>query len=735
MSNATPSLAAADKAPASGQNPFSAPSPLPFNYPQFDRIRDSDFGPAFDAGMAEQLAEIRAIVDNPNPPSFENTLVALEKSGQMLKRARTVFHILVSADTNETRNRLRNEYAPRFATHADAINLDARLFARIKALYDKRAEHGLDPESLRLLERHYADFVRVGANLSPTDKEKLKAYNSELATLTAQFDQNILDEANDSAVVVDDVRQLDGLTAAQISAAADEATARGQPGKYVLSLLNTTGQPPLAQLSWRPLRQRLHEASVARGSRGGRFDNTALISRIVKLRAERAALLGFANHAACKLQDQTARTAEAVNSLLGQLAPPALANARREAAELQQVVDREGGGFQLQPWDWDFYSEKLRAEKYAFDESLLSEYLELWNVIENGVFHAANLLYGLTFKRRTDLPVYEPSVRTYQVFDANGNELALFIADMYARKSKNGGAWMDEYVSQSRLLGTRPVIANHLNVPKPPPGEPALLTWDEVIAAFHEFGHALHGMLSDVNYPYFAGTAVSRDFVEYPSQFNEMWADWPTVLKHYARHHRTGEPLPQALLDKVMASAKFNQGFASTEYLAAALLDQEWHQIAPDEAPAPEGVMDFAQQALRAHGVEYRQVPPRYHTPYFRHIMAGTEGYDAGYYAYIWAEVLDADTREWFRRNGGATRANGQRYRDFILSRGGSVDAMELYRDFAGHEPRIEPLLDMRGLAESPTLQRNRAPARTEPEAAGTPRAQESPVPTYSRDE
>ncbi len=704
MSTATSSLAPPDQVPHPETNPFSAPSPLPFNYPQFDRIRDSDFAPAFDAGMAEQLAEIRAITDNPAPPGFENTLVALEHSGQMLRRARTVFHILAGADTNEARNRLRNEYAPRFAAHADAIHLNAGLFARIKALHDRREELGLDPESLRLLERYYADFARAGANVSPADKQRLKTYNTELASLTARFGQNVLDEANESAVLVDDVRQLDGLTPSQIAAAAEEAAVRGQPGKYVLTLLNTTGQPAQSQLSCRPLRQRVYEASVSRGSRGGRYDNTALVTRIVRLRAERAALLGFANHAAWKLQDQTARTVEAVNRMLGRLAPAALANARREAGELQQVIDREGGGFQLQAWDWDFYSEKIRAEEFAFDESQLRPYLELWSVIENGVFHAANLLYGLTFRRRTDLPVYEPGVRTYQVFDADGSELALFIADMYARKSKNGGAWMDEYVSQSKLLGTRPVVANHMNVPRPAPGEPALLTWDEVITAFHEFGHALHGMFSDVKYPYFAGTNVPRDFVEYPSQFNEMWADWPTVLKHYARHHVTGEPLPQELLDKVVAAAKFNQGFASTEYLAAALLDQQWHQIGAGEVPPPEGVMAFARQALEVRGANCAQVPPRYHTPYFRHIMAGADGYDAGYYAYIWAEVLDADTREWFRHNGGATRANGQRYRELILSRGGSVDAMTLYRDFAGHEPRIEPLLNKRGLAGGPTL-------------------------------
>jgi peptidyl-dipeptidase Dcp len=680
-------------------NPFAAPSPLPFNYPQFDRVKDSDFAPAFDAGMAGELAEVRQIADNPEPPTFDNTLVALEKSGQLLNRARTFFDLLVSADTNDARNQLRDEYAPRFAAHQDEIHLDSRLFARIDKLYARRADLGLDPESLRLLERYHADFVHAGAKLSAADKEKLKAINTELASLTTRFGQNILDEVNDSAVVVDDVKQLDGLSDAQIAAAADEAQSRGLAGKYVLTLLNTTGQPPETQLTYRPLRQRLYEASIARGSRGGPFDNTGLVSRIVKLRAEQAALLGFANHAAYKLEDQTAKTPEAVNAMLRQLAPPAVANAKREAAELQEVIDREGGNFKLAAWDWDFYSEKVRAQKFSFDESQLRPYLELWNVEENGVFYAANLLYGLTFKRRTDLPVYQPDLRVYDVLDADGKPLAIFIADMYARKSKNGGAWMNEYVSQSKLLGTRPVIANHLNIPKPPEGEPTLLTWDEVVTAFHEFGHALHGMFSNVNYPYFSGTSVPRDFVEYPSQFNEMWANWPAVLQHYAKHHETGAPIPQALIDKVLAAAKFNQGFLTTEYLEAAMLDQRWHQITADQAPDAAHVMSFEKEALIADGVDYSPVPPRYRTPYFRHIMSSVDGYNAGYYAYVWAEVLDANTRDWFRQHGGPTRENGHKFRDELLSRGGSVDAMELFEKFIGHEPRIEPLLEKRGLS------------------------------------
>ncbi len=686
---------AAQPVPLPAANPFIAPSPLPLHYPQFDRIKDTDFAPAFDAGMAAQLAEVRAIADNPQPPTFENTLLALEKSGQILDRATTVFFSLVGADTNDVRNKLRSDYAPRFAAHGDAIHLDSKLFARIQALHDQRAGLKLDAEGLRLIERYYADFVRAGARLSAADKEKLKGMNAELAALGSQFSQNVLDEVNASAVVVDDVKQLDGLTEAQIAAAAAEGKSRGLAGKYVLTLLNTTGQPLESQLHNRSLRQRLHEASVQRGSNGGKFDNRQIISRTMKLRAERAALLGFANHAAYSLEDQTARTPTAVNAMLRQLAPAAVANAKREAAALQARIDSDGGNFTLAPWDWDYYSEKVRVEQYAFDEAQIKPYLELTNVLENGVFYAANRLYGLSFKRRTDLPVYHPDVRVYDVFDANGKQLAIFIADMYARKSKRGGAWMNSYVSQSALTGYRSVVANHLNIPRPPDGEPTLLTWAEVVTAFHEFGHALHGMFSNVKYPYFSGTAVPRDFVEFPSQVNEMWADWPAVLKNYAKHYRTGAPMPPALLEKVVAAAKFNQGFATTEYLGAALLDQRWHQLTAAQVPDAAGVMAFEADALVAEGISYAPVPPRYRTPYFSHIMGG---YAAGYYAYIWSEVLDANSEDWFKSHGGMTRANGDHFRETLLSRGGSVDASQLFENFAGHEPRIGPLLEKRGL-------------------------------------
>ena len=680
---------------AKASNPFFAPSPLPLHYPQFDLIKDSHFAPAFDAGMAEQLKEIDAIANNPEAATFDNTIIALEKSGQVLDRATTVFFALTGADTNKDREKLQGEYSTKFSAHSDAITLNGKLFARIKALYDSRDALGLDAQSVRLIERYHTSFVRSGANLSEADKATLKQMNGELAAMGTKFSQNVLAEVNASALVVDDVKQLDGLTEKPRAGAAGVAESGGLEGKYVLTLLNTTGQPLESQLTNRALRQRLHEASVVRGSRGGEFDNRELISKIMTIRANRAKLLGYANHAAYGLEDQTARTPEAVNAMLGQLAPAAVANAKREAADLQAIINKEGGNFELAPWDWAYYTEKVRAEKYNFDEGQLKPYFEMTNVLENGVFYAANQLYGLTFKKRTDLPVYHPDVTTYDVFNADGTQLTIFIADMYARDSKRGGAWMNAYVSQSDLMGLQPVVANHLNVPKPPAGEPTLLTWDEVTTMFHEFGHALHGMFSDVRYPYFSGTSVPRDFVEYPSQVNEMWADWPSILKNYAKHYKTGEPLPQALLDKKLASSLFNEGHKTTEYLGAAMLDQRWHQITADQVPKSADVMAFETNALKTDGIFYPPVPPRYRTPYFSHIMGG---YSAGYYAYIWSEVLDANSVQWFKNNGGLTRANGDHFRKTLLSRGGSVDAMTLFRDFAGHDPKIEPLLEKRGL-------------------------------------
>lgn len=700
----SPAADAATQA-AEQANPFFAESPLPLHYPQFDKIKDSDFAPAFDAGMAQQIEEVEAIANNPAAPTFENTLVALENSGAVLDRATTVFFSLSGADTNDARKQLQADYSAKFAAHRDAISLNGKLFERIKALYDKRDTLGLDAEGLRLVEKYHDNFVRAGAELPDADKAKLKEINAELANLGTKFSQNVLAEVNAAYIVVDDVKQLDGLSAEQIAAAAEAAKARKLDGKYVIALLNTTGQPALSNLTNRELRRKIFEASAARGSKGGEYDNTALVSRIMTLRAQKAALMGFANYAAYSLGNQTAKTPEAVNAMLGQLAPAAVANAKREAADLQAMIDTEQKAagqptFELQPWDWAFYSEKVRQAKYNFDESQLKPYFELKNVLENGVFFAAGKEYGLSFKQRTDLPVYHDDVSVYDVFDADGSQLAIFIFDPYARQSKRGGAWMNSYVSQSALTGNKPVVANHLNIPKPPAGKPTLLTWDEVTTTFHEFGHALHGMFSNVKYPYFSGTAVPRDFVEFPSQVNEMWADEPSVLANYAKHYQSGAAMPQALLDKVVAAAKFNQGFATTEYLGAAMLDQRWHQIGVEQVPAPKDVLAFEHEALVKDGIYYAPVPPRYRTTYFSHIMGG---YSAGYYAYIWSEVLDANTQKWFRDHGGLSRANGDHFRQTLLSRGGSADAMELFRNFAGHEPRIEPLLEKRGLSNAET--------------------------------
>jgi peptidyl-dipeptidase Dcp len=718
---AVPLASQAAKAPAPAKshktavNPFLAPSPLPLHYPQFDKINDTDFAPAFDRGMAEQLKEIDAIANNKAAPTFENTIVPLEKSGQTLRRALTVFGNLVGADTNDARNKLDTEYSPRFAAHNDAINLNPKLFARVETLYNKRQSLGLDAQGVRLVEKYYQDFVRSGAKLSETQKVRLKQINGEMAKLGTQFSQNVLAERNDLAVVVDSKAELAGLPDEAIAAAAKAAKDHKVEGKYVIELQNTTIQPPLTYLENRALREKIFKASISRGSRGNKFDNTGIVSQVAKLRAEKAALLGYPTYAAYALEDQTAKTPEAVNDMLAKLAPPAVANAKREAADLQAMIDKEQKAkgqptFKLEPWDWAYYAEKVRQAKYNFDESQLKPYLELDNVQQNGVFFAANKLYGLTFKERKDLPVYEPDVRVFDVFDKDGKQLAIFISDMYARPSKQGGAWMNSYVDQSAMTGYLPVVANHLNIPKPPAGQPTLLSWDEVTTMFHEFGHALHGMFSNVKYPYFSGTSVPRDFVEYPSQVNEMWADWPEVLANYAKHYQTGAPMPKELLDKVLASSKFNQGFTTTEYLGAALLDQRWHQLPAAQVPDAKGVMAFEAAALAKDGVDFYAVPPRYRTPYFSHIMGG---YAAGYYAYIWSEVLDADSVEWFKQNGGLTRKNGDHFRDTLLSQGGSQDAMVLFRNYTGRDPWIEPLLKRRGL-DAPTDD-GKAPADASP--------------------
>ncbi|WP_229259141.1 M3 family metallopeptidase [Duganella flavida] len=687
-------LAAPAVAPALAGNPLATASTLPFHYPAFDKIKDEHFVPAFNEGMRQQLKEVDAIVNARSMPTFENTIVAMEKSGALLTRVQTIFYNLQGANTNDKLDAVDSEMSPKLAAHNDAIFLNPRLWARVKSLYEKRDSLKLDAESKHLLERYHTDFIRAGANLSAADKDKLKVINGDIAKLQTAFTQNVLKETNASSLVVDTREELAGMSAAAIDAAAAAAKAKGQDGKFLVAVVNTSGQPPLAELTNRATREKLMALSLSRGSRGGEFDSRELVIKIAKARADKATLLGYANFAAYSLEDQTAHDTASVNKLLGELAKPAVNNAKKEAADLQAVVDAEKGGFQIGAADWAYYTDKVRAQRFAFDENQLKPYFELNNVLTNGVFYAANKLYGLSFKERKDLPVYNPDVRVFDVFDADGKQLAIFIADMYARSNKQGGAWMNEYISQSSLLGTHSVVANHLNIPKPPAGEPTLLTYDEVKTAFHEFGHALHGMFSNVKYPRFSGTSVPRDFVEYPSQVNEMWAVWPEVLSNYAKHYKTGAPMPKELLDKVIASKKFNHGFMTTEYLAASLLDQRWHQLTP--AQIPTDVLGFEAQSLKEMGVDFAPVPPRYRTTYFSHSFSG--GYSAGYYAYLWSEKLDADTVEWFKENGGLQRKNGDWFRAKLLSRGGTDDAMNLFRNFRGRDPVIEPLLERRGL-------------------------------------
>ncbi|MEH6437717.1 M3 family metallopeptidase [Massilia sp. DD77] len=689
---AAPSATAAAALEAS--NPFAKQSSLPLNYPAFDKIKDEHFLPAYAAGMREQLREVDLIANSKAAPTFDNTIVAMERSGQLLGRVSAVFSNLQTANTNDRLDAVDREMSPKLAAHNDAIYLNPKLFQRVKTLHDKRDSLKLDAESKHLLERVYKEFVRAGANLPEADKQKLKAYNGEIASLQSEFSQRVLKEANASALIVNTREELAGMSDAEIAAAATEAEKRGQKGKFAIAIVNTSSQPALATLTNRATRERLMAASLNRGSRGGEFDARELVLRLAKLRAERAALLGYPNYAAYSQELETAKNPAAVNKLLGELAGPAVNNAKKEAAEIQKVIDAEKGNFQIASWDWPIYQDKVRAAKYNFDENQLRPYFELNRVLVDGVFFAATKEFGITFKERKDLPVYDPDVRVFDVFDHDGKQLAIFLFDPYARGNKQGGAWMNEYVSQSHLLNRRPVVGNHQNIPKPPAGEPTLLTYDEVRTMFHEFGHALHGMFSNVKYPHFSGTSVPRDFVEYPSQVNEMWAIWPEVLANYAKHHKTGAAMPKELLDKVVASKKFNQGYMTTEYLAASLIDQRWHQLAPGQIPTD--VLAFEAKALKDAGVDFAPVPPRYRTTYFSHSMNG--GYSAGYYAYLWSEKLDADTVEWFKQNGGLSRKNGDHFRKTLLSRGGTADAMDLFRNFRGRDPIIEPLLERRGL-------------------------------------
>jgi peptidyl-dipeptidase Dcp len=683
----------------SGDNPFAHESTLPYHIPPFDHIKNADFRPAYDAGMAEQRREVEAIDRNPAPPSIENTVLALEKSGQLLDRVSAVFSNLNGSNSDPEILKIASEMAPKRSAHRDAILLDAVLFARYDAVYQKRAALNLDPESLQLLERTYKEFVRAGAKLSDPDKARLRQLNEQIASLTNRFQQNVLKATKDAAVVVDNVSDLDGLAPEQIGAAAEAAKARGLSGKWVITLQNTTIQPALAELKNRALREKIYKASIGRAD-GGAYDNTTVVAQIVKLRAEKAALLGYPDFAAYALADETAGTPAAVNQMLARLVPPALANAKKEAADNQKLINQQasagGKPFTLQPWDWAFYAEQVRKARYGFDESEVKPYFELNRVMQDGLFYAAHQLYGLSFQERHDLPVYQPDVRVFEVLNSDGSAVGLFLADYYARDNKRGGAWMSEYVGQSRLFGTKPVVVNNLNIPKPPQGQVTLMTFDEVRTMFHEFGHALHGLFSDANYPSLSGTNVPRDFVEFPSQYNEMWAREPVVFAHYAKHYQTGGPMPPALLDKVLAADKFGQGYATTEYIAAALLDQTWHHMNAAQAPSADKVMAFEAAALEKDGLAYAPVPPRYHSLYFSHAFTG--GYAAGYYAYIWSEVLARDVERWFRTHGGLQRANGDFLRAKVLSRGRTANPEVLFEQFYGGPPDIGPLLEYRGL-------------------------------------
>jgi peptidyl-dipeptidase Dcp len=677
-------------------NPFYATSRLPFHAPPFDKIKDSDYQPAIEAGMAQQLEEIRAIADNPAPPTFENTLVAMEKTGALFRRATAAFDGVTGANTNPTLQKAEEALAPLIAAHSDAIYLNSRLFARVQAVYNQRESLKLDPESQRLLEIVYQRFVHAGANLSDADKAKLKKLNEEESTLSNAFKNKLLAATRDAALVTTDKAALAGLSDAQVAAAAAAAQSRHVEG-YVIPLQNTTQQPSLSSLSDRATRQTLFESSWTRSERGGENDTRATIARLAQLHTEKAKLLGFPNYAAWKLENQMAKTPEAALKFMDDLVPPATANAQSEAKEIQSVIDPQKAGFQLEPWDWNFYAEQVRKAKYDLDESQVRPYFELNNVLQNGVFYAANQLYGITFKERHDIPVYQPDVRVFEVTDANGKPLALFYCDYFKRDNKNGGAWMNEFVPQSKLLGTLPVVYNVANLPKPVEGQPALITFTDVITMFHEFGHALHGMFSNTEYPSLSGTSVARDFVEFPSQFNEHWATYPAVFNHYAKHYKTGEPMPADLAAKIEKSRTFNQGYALTELLAAAELDMQWHTLPPG-SPL-EDVDAFEKQALEKTHTALHDVPPRYRSSYFSHIWQN--GYAAGYYAYLWAEMLDDDAYQWFADHGGMTRANGDRFREMVLSRGNTEDLAEMYKAWLGAEPSVQPMLKYRGLAPS----------------------------------
>jgi peptidyl-dipeptidase Dcp len=678
------------------ENPFYAASSLPFHAPSFDKIKDEDYQPAIEAGMARQLAEVRAIAGNSAAPTVENTLVPLEKSGALLDRAMQAFNGVTGANTDPTLQAAKSALAPKLAAHHDAIYLNAKLFARVSALYEKRELGGLDAEAKRLVEVTYDEFVHAGARLSEADKEKLKKLNEESSTLSDAFSKRLLAANAEGAYVAPTPAPLAGMSDSQLAAAAQAAQAKHVKG-YVLPLQNTTQQPAFSYLSERSTRQAIFDNSWNRTERGDANDTRTIVSRLAQLRAERAQLLGFPNHAAWTLENQMAKTPEMALEFMSTLVPLATARANREAKDIQAVIDSSGARFPLEPWDWEFYAEQVRRARYALDDAQVKPYFELGNVLVNGVFYAATRLYGITFKELDNIPVYQPDVRVFEVSDTDGKPLALFYGDYFKRDNKNGGAWMSTFVTQSKLLGTRPVIYNVANLPKPAPGEPALISFDDVTTLFHEFGHALHGMLADTVYPSLSGTATARDFVEFPSQFNEHWAMYPEIFEHYARHYQTGAAMPKDLRDKIKSAQNFNAGYRMTELLAAAELDMQWHTL-PAGAPLQDPDA-FEKAALTKTHLDLEAVPPRYRSTYFSHIWAG--GYSAGYYAYLWTEMLADDAYQWFEENGGLTRANGDRFRQMVLSRGNTEDLAAMYAAWRGRAPKVDAMLKDRGLEES----------------------------------
>ncbi|MUH48327.1 MAG: M3 family peptidase, partial [Actinobacteria bacterium] len=660
-------------------NPFATRSELEFELPPFALIKEEHYLPAFYEGCEHQLAEVNAILDAPGAATFENTIVALEKSGQMLMRTLLVFFNKSSSDTSDALDAIEEEMAPKLAAHQDAINLNPVLFARIKNLYDNRESIGLNSEDAWLLERYYKDLIHAGAHLTESERNRLKQLNEELSKLETQFSKNVLADTNDLAVLVETIEELDGLSDNEIASAASAANDRGHAGKWLIGMVNFSGNPVLDSLTNRELRQKIMQQSLLKANRANDNDNKSVLLQVVKLRAERAKLFGKNTHAEHVIAVQTAEHPDNVHAMLRKIAPAAVRNAKAEAEDL-----KKSAGADIQSWDWGFYTEQVRLEKYNIDTSKMRPYFELESVLANGIFFAANKLFGITFKERPDLVTYHPEARAFEVSNEDGSKLGLFIGDFYTRDSKRGGAWMNNLVDQNFLFNQLPVVVNNLNIPKPPAGKPTLLTYDETTTLFHEFGHALHGLLSQVKYPRVSGTSVQRDFVEFPSQVNEMWILWPEVVENYARHHETGEKLPQEWIDNLKAASTFNEGHATTSYLAAAILDLAWHSLNTQEAVKVTDVEAFEAQAIKDYGLEFAPVPTRYRSTYFSHIFAG--GYSAGYYGYIWSEVLDADTVDWFKENGGLTRKNGEHFRNTLLGRGGSIDSMQMFRNFRGRD-------------------------------------------------